>query len=68
MFTIASNCTLVQTSLYILLDSQTLGNGKVPAIQVNFVENIRKLKIWGSCPVTVIYRVTAIYRAIIIQV
>ena len=26
-------------------------------IQVNFAENIRQLKILGSCPVTVIYRV-----------
>ena len=48
-----------------------LGNGKVAVtryiqgvrcIQVNFAENIRQLKILGSCPVTVIYRVTAIYR------
>ena len=31
-------------------------------IQVNFAENIRELKILGSYPVTVIYRVTAIYR------
>ena len=33
-------------------------------IQVNFAENRRQLKILGSCPVTVIYRVTraAIYR------
>ena len=29
-------------------------------IQVNFAENIRQLKILGSCPVTVIYRVTTI--------
>ena len=28
-----------------------------------FAENIRQLKILGSCPVTVIYRVTAIYRS-----
>ena len=49
------------------------GNGKVTVIiqgdnfniQVNFVENIRPLKILGSCPVTIIYRVTAIYRVII---
>ena len=34
-------------------------------IQVNFVETIRQLKILGSCPVTVIYRATAIYRAVI---
>ena len=34
-------------------------------IQVNFAENIRQLKILGSCSVTVIYRVTAIYRAVI---
>ena len=27
-------------------------------IQVNFAENIRQLKILGSCPVTVLYRVT----------
>ena len=34
-------------------------------IQVNFsVENERQLKILGSCPVTVIYRVTATYRAL----
>ena len=32
-------------------------------IQVNFADNIRQLKILGSCPVTVIYRVTAIYRS-----
>ena len=51
-----------------------LGNGKVAVtryiqggryIQVNFVENIRQLKILGSCPVTVVSRVTAIYRAVI---
>ena len=30
-------------------------------IQLNFVENIRQLKILGSCPVTVIYR-AIIYR------
>ena len=30
-------------------------------IQVNFAENMRQLNILGSCPVTVIYRVTAIY-------
>ena len=36
-------------------------------IQVNFAENIRQLKLLGSCPVTVIYGVTAacIYRAVI---
>ena len=34
-------------------------------IQVNFAENIRQLKILGSCPVTVIYRVTTICRAVI---
>ena len=34
-------------------------------IQVNFAENKRKLKILESCPVTVIYRVTAIYRALL---
>ena len=33
-------------------------------IQVNFAETIRQLKISGSCAVTVIYRVTAIYRAV----
>ena len=33
-------------------------------IQVSFAENVRQLKILGSCPVTVKYRVTAIYRAI----
>ena len=38
-FIIASNCTLVQTSLYLLLDSRTLRNGEVTAIQVNLVEN-----------------------------
>ena len=32
-------------------------------IQVNFADNIRQLKILGSCPVTIIYRVTAIYRS-----
>ena len=32
-------------------------------MQVNFAENIRQLKISGSCPVTVIYRVTALNRA-----
>ena len=35
-----------------------------PCIQVNFAENIRQLKILGSClghAVTVIYSVTAIY-------
>ena len=51
-----------------------LGNGKVAVtryiqgvrcIQVNFAENIRQLKILGSCPVTVVSRVTAIYRAVI---
>ena len=31
-------------------------------IQVNFAENIRQLNIMCSCPVTVIYWVTAIYR------
>ena len=35
-------------------------------IQVNFAENIRQPKILGSFPVTLIYRVTAIYRAITI--
>ena len=30
-------------------------------IQVNFAENIRQLKILGSCPVTVIYR-AVVYR------
>ena len=65
-FIIASNCTLVQTSLYLLLDSRTLRNGEVTAIQVNLVENIRQ--ILGSCPVTVIYKVTAIYRVVIIRV
>ena len=34
-------------------------------IQVNFAENTRQLKILGSCPVTVVSRVTAIYRAVI---
>ena len=34
-------------------------------IQVNFAENIMQLKILGSCPVTVIYRVTTIYKAVI---
>ena len=34
-------------------------------IQVNFAENIRQLKILGSCQVTVICRVTAIYKAVI---
>ena len=35
-------------------------------IQVNFsVENKRQLKILGSCPMTVIYMVTATYRAAI---
>ena len=67
-FIIASNCTLIQTSLYLLLDSRTLRNGEVTAIQVNLVENIRQLKILGSCPVTAIYKVTAIYRVVIIQV
>ena len=33
-------------------------------IQVNFAETIRQLKISGSCAVTVIYQVTAIYRAV----
>ena len=33
-------------------------------IQVNFAENIGQLKILGSCPVTVIYRVTTISRAV----
>ena len=36
-----------------------------PYIQVNFAENIRQLKILGSCSVTMIYRVTAVYRAVI---
>jgi len=34
-------------------------------LQVNSAENIRQLKILRSCPVTVIHRVTTIYRAII---
>ena len=34
-------------------------------IQVNFAEHIRQLKILGSCPVTVKYRVTALYRDVI---
>ena len=34
-------------------------------IQVNFEKNIRQLKILGSWPVTVKYRMTAIYRAVI---
>ena len=34
-------------------------------IQVNFAENIKQLKILGSFLVTVRYRVTAIYKAII---
>ena len=52
-----------------------LGNDKVTVIiqddcymyiQVNFsVENKRQLKILGSCPMTVIYMVTATYRAAI---
>jgi len=51
-----------------------LGNGKVTIIykvttmytvQVNFAENLRQLKILGSCLVTVKYWVTAIYRAVI---
>ena len=48
-----------------------LGNGKVTviyrvkAIQVNFAENIKQLKILGSFLVTLRYRVTAIYRAVI---
>ena len=52
-----------------------LGNDKVTVIiqgdcymyiQVNFsVENKKKLKILGSCLVTVIYRVTTTYRAAI---
>ena len=33
--------------------------------QVNFAENIRQLKILGSCPVTVKYRVIALYRDVI---
>jgi len=33
-------------------------------IQVNFAETIRQLKISGSCAVNVIYRVTAMYRAV----
>ena len=31
----------------------------------NFAKNVRRLKILGSCPVTIIYRVTTNYRAII---
>ena len=44
-----------------------LGNGKVTANvhEVNFAENVRQLKILGSCLVTVKYWVTAIYRAVI---
>ena len=38
---------------------------RVTAQQVNFAENRRQLKILGSCLVTVIYRVTAIYTAVI---
>ena len=34
-------------------------------IQVNFAENIRQLKVFGSYPVTVIHRLTAIYRVVI---
>ena len=34
-------------------------------IQVNFAENIKQLKILGSFLVTLRYRVTAIYRAVI---
>ena len=34
-------------------------------IQVNFVENIRQLEILGSCTMTVIYSMIAIYRAVI---
>ena len=34
-------------------------------IQVNFAENIKQLKILGSFLVTVRYRVTAIYKAVI---
>ena len=44
------------------------GNGYIQGdhyIQVNSAENIRQLKIWRSCPVTVIHRVTAIYKAVI---
>ena len=63
-------------SLYsqICVQQSRLGNGKVAVtryiqgvrcIQVNFAENIRQLKILGSCPVTVVSRVTAIYRAVI---
>lgn len=37
-------------------------------IRVNFAEKIRQLKILGSYPVTVMYRVTAIYSAIIYRV
>ena len=58
----------------ICVQQSSLGNGKVAVtryiqgvrcIQVNFAENIRQLKILGSCPVTVVSRVTAIYRAVI---
>ena len=45
-----------------------LGNGKVTRVttivQANFAENVRQLKILGSCLVTVNYWVTAIYRAV----
>jgi len=66
LFLIKDNC--VQWS--------PLGNGKVTVkhrvtaiiIQVNFAEKIRQLKILGSYPVTVIYRVTAIYRAVIYRI
>ena len=50
-----------------------VGNGKVTvehrvtAIQVNFAEKIRQLKILGSYLVTIIYRVTAIYSAVIFK-
>ena len=34
-------------------------------IQVNFAEHIRQLKIMGSCPVTLKYRVIALYIDVI---
>ena len=48
--------TAIQSKLHGKLQSDRYIQGD-RYIQVNFAENIRQLKILGSCPVTVIYRV-----------
>ena len=65
-------CLLVSQSTVNLCTTVTLGKWQGDYytqgdrfIQINFAENIRQLKISGSCPVTVINRVIAIYGAVI---